>query len=317
MAEDKNNSNSQQQFKREPAVRIFAQELAAVELTAGKEDGEKADRFTPTYAFSPTGAKINRVFVCGVLTEVDEMETSSASFIKGRLVDATGGVGIMAGQYQPEVAIALRDMAAKLPAFVAVVGKPNIYKPKDGGCYVSIRPEDVRVVTEQVVETWIGETAKQTLDRIRRLKEAITSGKGSDEMKAVIAVYEPKIDDLKHMVLVAVGKATPTDYIPKTNGDAGGVKSPQNPPKEQAKKPANASSSAQSDALKAAMEAGHALLKELCALAEDGTVGANAFCDRVVQRKLASPDTALTLVKGMMDTGLAYEPKMGRLKAVA
>jgi hypothetical protein len=318
MAEDKNNSSSQQQFKREPAVRIFAQELAAVELTAGKEDGEKADRFTPTYAFSPTGAKINRVFVCGVLTEVDEMETSSASFIKGRLVDATGGVGIMAGQYQPEVAIALRDLAGKLPAFVAVIGKPNIYKPKDGGCYVSIRPEDVRVVTEQIVETWTAETAKQTLERIRRLKEAITSGKGSDEMKAVIAVYEPKIDDLKRMVMVAVGKATPTDYIPKTNGDAGGVKSQQNPPKdEQAKKPANPSPSAQSDALKAAMEAGHALLKELCALAEDGTVGANAFCDRAVQRKLASPDTALTLVKGMMDTGLAYEPKMGRLKAVA
>jgi hypothetical protein len=199
-----------------------------------------------------------------------------------------------------------------------VIGKPNIYKPKDGGCYVSIRPEDVRVVTEQIVETWTAETAKQTLERIRRLKEAITSGKGSDEMKAVIAVYEPKIDDLKRMVMVAVGKATPTDYIPKTNGDAGGVKSQQNPPKdEQAKKPANPSPSAQSDALKAAMEAGHALLKELCALAEDGTVGANAFCDRAVQRKLASPDTALTLVKGMMDTGLAYEPKMGRLKAVA
>ncbi len=317
MVEDSSNNNNQQ-FKREPAVRIFAQELASVELTAGKEDGEKADRFTPTYAFSPTGAKINRVFVCGVLTEVDEMETGSASFIKGRLVDATGAVGIMAGQYQPEVAVALRDMAGKLPAFVAVVGKPNIYKPKDGGCYVSIRPEDVRVVTEQIVETWTAETAKQTLDRIRRLKEAIASGKGSDEMKAVIAVYEPKLEDLKHMVMVAIGKAATTDYIPKTNGDGGGVKSPQNPPKdEQAKKPANASSSAQSGTSEASMEAGHALLKELCALAEDGTVGANAFCDRVVQRKLASPDTALTLVKCLMDKGLAYEPKLGRLKAVA
>lgn len=317
MAEESSNNN-QQQFKREPAVRIFAQELASVELTAGKEETEKADRFTPTYAFSPTGAKINRVFVCGVLTEVDEMETSSASFIKGRLVDATGGVGIMAGQYQPEVAVALRDMAGKLPAFVAVIGKPNIYKPKDGGCYVSIRPEDVRVVSEQIVETWTGETARQTLERIKRLKEAIASGKGSDEMKAVIAVYEPKIDDLKHMVMVAIGKAATTDYIPKTNGDGGGVKSPQNPPKdEKAKTPASPTSPAQSGTSEASMEAGHALLKELCALAEDGTVGANAFCDRVVQRKLASPDTALTLVKCLMDKGLAYEPKLGRLKAVA
>jgi len=61
MADDKNNSNSssQQQFKREPAVRIFAQELSAIVLTVGKEDTEKADRFTPTYAYSATGAKIN------------------------------------------------------------------------------------------------------------------------------------------------------------------------------------------------------------------------------------------------------------------
>jgi RPA family protein len=320
-----NNSSSQQQFKREPAVRIFAQELSSVELTAGKEENEKADRFKPTYAFSMTGAKINRVFVCGVLTEVDEIETSSASFIKGRLVDATGAVGIMAGQYQPEVVVALRDLATKLPAFVAVIGKPNIYKPNDGGCYVSIRPEDIRVVTEQIIETWTAETARQTLDRIRCLKETITSGKGSDEMKAVIAVYEPEIDDLKHMVMVAIGKAATTDYIPKTNGDGGGMKSPQVPPKEeQAKIPASSTSSqtdasslAQSGTPKANVKAGHALLKELCALAEDGTVGANAFCDRLVQRKLASPDTALSLIKNVMDQGLAYEPKMGRLKAVA
>jgi hypothetical protein len=233
-------------------------------------------------------------------------------------VDATGAVGIMAGQYQPEVAVALRDLAGKLPAFVAVVGKPNIYKPKDGGCYVSIRPEDVRVVTEEIVETWTAETAKHTLDRIRRLKEAIASGKGSDEMKAVIAVYEPKIDDLKHMVMVAIGKAAPKEHTPKTNGDGGGVKSPQNPQKdEKAKTPASTTSPAQSGTSEASMEAGHVLLKELCALAEDGTVGANAFCDRAVQRKLASPDTALTLVKCLMDKGLAYEPKLGRLKAVA
>lgn len=314
MAEDKNNGSSQQQFKREPAVRIFAQELASVELTAGKEETEKADRFTPTYAFSPTGAKINRVFVCGVLTEVDEMETSSASFIKGRLVDATGAVGIMAGQYQPEVAVALRDMAGKLPAFVAVIGKPNIYKPKDGGCYVSIRPEDVRVVTEQIVETWTAETAKQTLDRIRRLKEAIASGKGSDEMKAVIAVYEPKIDNLKHMVLVAIGKAATTDYIPKTNGDGGGVKSSQTAPAdEQARLPAHVPAQTPNNEN---AEAAHALLKDMCALSEDGTVGGSTFVDRLVQRRLASPDTALSLIKSVMDQGLIYEPKMGRLKAV-
>ena len=58
-------------------------------------------------------------------------------------------------------------------------------------------------------------------------------------------------------------------------------------------------------------------MKDMCDLSEDGTVGGNTFMDRLVQRKLASPDTALSLVKSVMDQGLAYEPKMGRLKAVA
>jgi len=82
---------------------------------------------------------------------------------------------------------------------ISVVGKPNIYRPNDGGCYVSIRPEDIHVVTAQVVETWTAETAKRTLERIKILKEAMTSGKCTEEMKAVIAAYDPKIDDLKRM----------------------------------------------------------------------------------------------------------------------
>jgi len=314
--------DNKSQFKREPAVRIFAQELSQTSLSTGKDEGEKADRFTPTYAFSPTGAKINRAFLVGTLTEVEEMETSNSTFIKGRLVDATGVIGIMAGQYQPEVASTLREMAGKLPVFVAVVGKPNIYKPKDGGSYTSIRPEDIHVVDEKIVEIWTSETAKRTLERIRILKEAMTTGKGSEELKSVIAVYTPKIEELKHMVRVAIGKASPNEYIPKNNGDGGGVKAEQTAPAgeqtkgEQAKPPATAQAPPQVPNNGNA-EAAHALLKDMCALSEDGTVGGSTFVDRLVQRKLASPDTALSLIKSVMDQGLAYEPKMGRLKAVA
>jgi len=314
MAEDK-------QFKREIAVRIFTQELSQTQLQSGKDDSQKSDRFTPTYAFSPTGAKINRVFVCGTLTEVDDMETQNASFVKARLVDATGGISIMAGQYQPEVANMLRELADKTPVFVSVVGKPNLYRPSDGGCYVSIRPEDIHVVTTQVVETWTAETAKRTLERIKTLKDAIVSGKCTEDMKAVIAAYDPKIDDLKRMVMIAIGKEIPVDSRPETNGDGGGVKPQANVRKEEeTTPPAPAAPPVKASTLKemvqANIEAGYDLLKELCSLSEDGTVGANAFSDRLVQRRLASPDTAMTLLKGIMDEGRAYEPKMGRIKAV-
>jgi RPA family protein len=315
MAED-----NRSQFKREPAVRIFAQELSQTSLSTGKDEGEKADRFTPTYAFSPTGARINRAFLVGTLTEVEEMETSNSTFIKGRLVDATGAIGIMAGQYQPEVASTLRELAGKLPVFIAVVGKPNIYKPKDGGSYTSIRPEDIHVVDEKIVETWTAETAKRTMERIKILKEAMATGKGSEELKSVLAAYSPNIEELKHMVRVAIGKASPTEYRPKNNGDGCGAKSSRTAPASEQTKPPASAAPAQPPVQSldnGNTDAAHALLKDMCDLSEDGTVGGSTFVDRLVQRKLASPDTALSLIKRVMDRGLAYEPKMGRLKAVA
>ncbi len=314
---------AEQQFKREPAIRIFAQELSRIEIQLEKKEDAKGDRFVPSYYLSPTGAKINRVFICGALTEVDEIDTQNTSFVKGRLVDPTGAINIMAGQYQPEVAAILRQLSNKLPVFVAVVGKLNIYKPQDGGCYVSIRPEDLHLVTREVVDTWIGETAICTIERIKTLKELNAAGKYTEEQKAVISVYNPQVDELKRMVRIAIGKEASNDYKPPgiNNGD-GSAKKPDTASNEQAKKSTSppvtspaAKTSAQ-EIKESKIEAGYNLLKELCSLSEDGTVGGNAFADRLVQRKLASPDTAMTLVNGLMDGGMAYEARMGRLKAV-
>ncbi len=65
----------QLKFKREPAIRIFAHELSMTVLQLKKEENGRSDRFVPTYSYSPTGARINRVFMCGALTEVDEIDT--------------------------------------------------------------------------------------------------------------------------------------------------------------------------------------------------------------------------------------------------
>ena len=319
-ADDK--AAAQTQYKREPAVRVFAHEMSLTSLVATKDE-ETSDRFTPTFAYSPTGAKINRIFMVGTLTEVDEIGAEDSNFIKGRLVDATGAINIMAGQYQAEVAGILRELAGSLPAFVAVVGKPNIYKPKDGGSYTSVRPEDIHVVDEKIVEMFTAETAKRTIERLKLLKQVIKTGDCVNpadhdkvvDLKAVIAAYNPNIDDLKHMVKVAIGKAAPKAQ----NSDGGVAKSqPSAPaPGSTAKPPAAKEEAQKVNSKDPNVEAAFTLLRDMCALSEDGTVGGGVLVDRLVQRKLASPDTALTLIKNVMDQGLAYEPKMGRLKAVA
>jgi uncharacterized protein len=314
---------AEQQFKREPAIRIFAQELSRTEIQLEKKDEGKGDRFARSYCLSPTCAMINRVFICGTLTEVDEVDTQNASFIKGRLVDPTGAINIIAGQYQPEVAAILRELSNKIPVFAALVGKLNIYKPQEGGCYISIRPEDLRVVTEEIVDTWICETAKCTIERIKTLKELMVEGKYTEEQKALISIYNynPKIDELKRIVRIAIGKETNDYGPPGINNSNGGEEKPALSTNEEAKTsilPPVTSPLAQNsmqEIKEPNMEAGYNLLMELCSLSEDGTVGGNAFADKLVQHKLASPDTATTLIKGMMDRGLVHEVRMGRLKA--
>ena len=315
-------AEQQFKFKREPAIRVFARELSQIQIQAEKKEDAKGDRFAPSYCLSPTGARINRVFICGALTEVEEIDSQNASFVKGRLVDPTGGINIVAGIYQPEVAAILRELSNKIPVFAAVVGKLNIYKPQDGRCYISIRPETLRVVTREIVDIWIGETAKCTVERIKALKEFMAAGKYTEEQKTVISIYNPQIDELKRMIRVAIGKEVPNDNKPGIDSGDGGVKKPDTASNEQVKPSASqpvkppVAQNATQEIKGSNIEAGYNLLKELCSLSEDGTVGGNAFADRLVQRKLASPDTAMTLVKSIMDEGMAYEARMGRIKAV-
>ncbi len=90
-------------FIREVAHRIFAAEFKDANLQAR----EGSDQYSPQYLLTPTGAKCNRVFIVGTLTEKEDMGTES-EFWRGRIVDPTGAFFVTAGQYQPEAAQVLQ-----------------------------------------------------------------------------------------------------------------------------------------------------------------------------------------------------------------
>jgi RPA family protein len=52
------------------------------------------------------------------------------------------------------------------PAFVAVVGKPNLYQTPDGAYLVSVRVESITVVDRETRDLWVLDAARSTLDRI-------------------------------------------------------------------------------------------------------------------------------------------------------
>jgi RPA family protein len=168
-------------FEREPARRVFAAELR--ECRYQFRDGE--DEKSPTFVLLPTGERCNRIFLVGTLTE-KQRQGDQNIFYRGRVVDPSGTFFVMAGSYQPE---AMQQLAKiDTPAFVAVIGKPNLYQTPDGAFLVSVRVESITVVDKETRDLWILDTAARTLDRI----EATATGSSPDIIKA--KEHYPAID---------------------------------------------------------------------------------------------------------------------------
>jgi hypothetical protein len=66
------------------------------------------------------------------------------------------------------------------PAFVAVVGKPNLYKTEDGNIIISLRAESIQQVDEATRNLWVMDTARRTLERLTALKNAKTAPVSSE-----------------------------------------------------------------------------------------------------------------------------------------
>lgn len=159
---------------RETAWRIFAGEYNS-SIHVEKSSEERA----PSYVITPLGAKVNRLFVVGVVTDVENIGTEPEPLWRARLSDPTGVFFISAGQYQPEAAQALSKI--KPPKFVAVIGKSRTYSPEDGVIYVSIRPEIVKEVSSDLRDFWILDACKNLKKRLLITSEALQMDKPSVE----------------------------------------------------------------------------------------------------------------------------------------
>jgi len=159
---------------RDPAWRIFAYEFNKSTLQLKEEDGSG-----PTYVISPTGAKINRLFVVGVLTEVENVRANEGLW-RARIADPTGSFTVYAGKYQSEAASFFAN--ADVPQFVAVLGRARLYTREDTS-YASIWSNEISNTTETVRNNWVITTAERTLDRLEALKIAQSAGLEGDALK--------------------------------------------------------------------------------------------------------------------------------------
>jgi RPA family protein len=164
---------------RELAWRIFAYEFNMSNLYVSEGD-ERA----PNYIITPTGVKCNRLFIIGVVTEVENIGKDN-NLWRARIADPTGVFTVYAGQYQPEAAIFLSEL--NVPAYVALVGKARKYEPEDGAVYLSVRPEEINTSDEKQRDRWVLEAAERTLERINIIEDALKSGLSEHELQEFLS----------------------------------------------------------------------------------------------------------------------------------
>ncbi|WP_224336300.1 hypothetical protein [Haloprofundus halobius] len=171
--------------RREVAYRLFAAEYDDASLSYSESDEERA----PNYVVTPTGARVNRLFAVGVLTEVEQV---NEDVLRGRVADPTGAFVTYAGQYQPE-AMAFIDRTTP-PAFVALTGKARTFEPEDSDrVFTSVRPESVNAVDADTRDRWVVSTAEATLRRVAAFDAALADDRRGDDLER--ALLEAGVDE--------------------------------------------------------------------------------------------------------------------------
>ncbi len=163
---------------REVAYRPFAAEFDDATLSYSESDEERA----PNYVVTPTGARINRLFAVGVLTEVERVNDETR---RGRIVDPSGAFVTYAGQYQPDAQTFLERAAP--PAFVALTGKARTFEPEDSDrVFTSVRPESLNEVDADTRDRWVVAAAESTLDRLAVFRLAQRSSLRGEALRTAL-----------------------------------------------------------------------------------------------------------------------------------
>ncbi len=293
----------QQRNRREVAWRIFAREYNASRHVI-KRDEEMA----PSYVISPLGALANRVFIAGVVTEIENAGSDNEPFWRVRITDPTGVFYLSAGQYQPEAAKTISKL--KVPSFVCVIGKTRTYTPEGGSMYVSVLPESIIEIDREVRDIWILDTVKKTQERLNCMTEALANESPSEDglqelgfprvvangvINATQLYDEIPLEEFREMLL------DPLRTLAEEEDDF-------------------VSSAVVGSAQRGVTEEENTLRKEILRLIEELDLDGEGavyqdLMEKVVEAKIERDEAEDTITK-LLDDGHLFEPVLGRLKRV-
>ena len=161
----------QQRSRRQTATRLFAREFYESSLPDGGQ-GE----YDPRYIVTKLGARVNRMFVAGVIERLERRDTERGPMFSGAVRDPTGLHLWSVGSFRPELHIEMEELAARFEGgdrfLMACIGKSNHYTTEDGGFRCRMQMEDYAIIDREVYATWLVDTANHTMRRIDALGKA-------------------------------------------------------------------------------------------------------------------------------------------------
>jgi hypothetical protein len=304
---------------REVAWRVFAEEYNSSVLEHTGE-GEKP----ASYVITPLGAKVNRMFVVGVVTDIEDIGEEGKQRFRARITDPTGTFYISAGEYQPGAAMTLSKMSP--PAFAAVVGKSRAYTPEEGVKYLSIRPERIREVDAETRDYWTLETAKSTLLRADATEDGLKMGQPTIAQLMKLGYHENLADGVVRAIEyykdIDVERFRNTvrealrSVLPEGRGPAEAKRQAHVPKKAKAPSKGDAVGEEQMHEVDVGADEEDTVLKIIDSLA---TGGKGAKWDTIVETaKFKKIDKVRLeeIVASLLDKGEIYEPELGMMKRI-
>ena len=308
---------------REVSWRVFAEEYASSSMEHTGE-GEKP----VSYVVTPLGAKVNRLLVVGVVTEIEEVGEEGRPRYRAKVEDPTGTFYISAGEYQPEAAATLSKMTP--PVFAAVVGKSRVYSPEEGVTYLSIRPERIREVSEEERDFWVLETARSTLSRIDAVGEALKMDQPSagelirlgypenlsEGVVLALEYYrEVDVERFKESVKDALRTMLPGEKRASPKA-APRKPAPSKAPPRDEPEPEGGDAAEELQELEVGGDEEETVLAIIDSL-DDGSKGAQ--WEKIIDAAKAKKIDKVRLeevVSGLLDKGEIYEPELGMMKRI-
>ncbi|WP_406658184.1 DNA-binding protein [Methanolobus sp. ZRKC2] len=290
--------------EREMAHRLFAKEFndSCFQISPGADMSGESELHSPNFLVTKAGAKVNRLFIAGVVTEVEDIGNQKGGekeLWRARISDPTGTFAVYSGNYQPEASVFLSTI--EVPSYVTIVGKVRSYEPGEGSVFVSIRPEEISHANEDIRNRWVVETAKLTLDRLDIFEDVLSS----DMKEAEIVEFLSKKGVPSYM---REGICLALDYYHTDLSYLKDLKSDIRNALLAIEKGFSSKSGFQSDAEDLILH----LLEEM----NEGKGMEYSLLVREAKSKNVSSEAVDSAVRSLLSKGHIYEPKVGFLRLV-